>query len=822
MIRRHLGIVLALVACARPNVAPSPPAKEVVVAQPEVDPDAPASLAGAADRGAFTLYVSETALATIDYELRADGSYEGKATIAYAQQSVTQTFDVHVDEAGRWTKLEASAPAGNATIARDGRKLTITHRTGTDTMEIEPGTSLFENFSPALISPLLRRYDAKAGGRQPIKVLVPGAPTIAAHLTRKDDVVRAVEGRDATFGQWLLELDALQLDILTDAEGRVVLVDVPVQKATYVRDGFVALRRESVDDPTISKAEHEVVLDDDLKVKMRDGVHLSVDVYRPKAEGKHPTIVVRTPYKKELNEMQGNYFARRGYAYVVQDVRGRFASEGEWVPFVNERKDGYDTIEWAADQSWSSGQVGMIGASYLGWVQWLAAVEKPPHLVTIIPNVAPPDPLYNIPYEYGAFFMLGAIWWADVVASGATADLSGVAMQKIGDKKYTKLLAGLPVIDLDKAVFGKENPYWRQWIEHPTADAYWAGASYLDELKRVNLPVFIQSGWFDGDGIGSKLAYARLAKRKHIKLVLGPWGHTDTAARRLGDHDFGPEAVAIDLQREYLRWFDRWLKGVDNGIDREPLVNIFAMGSNKWLSGKSYPLPGSKLEKWYIGSEGKATMADGGGTLRPQTPSGAPSDTYVYDPADPTPHPDYYEAPERKKGEAVAIEEAKKQREAHHEKVLASRKDILVYQSEPMTEDTTFAGPVSAVLYASTTGKDTDWFVTLVEVDAAGKLFPLVQGRLRARYRTSRSKPTLVRPGKVEKYTLDMWQTGITVKKGHRLRIEIASAAFPVWSRNLNTGGHNEVETEFVTATQTILHSKKYPSHVILPRVSLE
>jgi uncharacterized protein len=168
----------------------------------------------------------------------------------------------------------------------------------------------------------------------------------------------------------------------------------------------------------------------------------------------------------------------------------------------------------------------------------------------------------------------------------------------------------------------------------------------------------------------------------------------------------------------------------------------------------------------------------------------------------------------------VSMERQKQERDDHRDKVVASRRDILVYATEPMTEDTTFVGPISAVLYASTTGKDTDWFVTLVEVDPAGKPFQLVQGRLRARYRASLAAPTLVAPGKIEKYALDMWQTGITVAKGHRLRVEIASAAFPVWSRNLNTGGHNETETAFVPATQNVLHSAAYPSHIVLPKVA--
>ena len=272
------------------------------------------------------------------------------------------------------------------------------------------------------------------------------------------------------------------------------------------------------------------------------------------------------------------YYARRGYAVAVQDVRGRFGSPGEWEPFVHEPDDGYDAVEWLAARPWSTGKVGMIGGSYVGWVQWWAASRKPPHLATIIPNVSPPDPFYNFPYDHGVFFLWGAIWWADVLATDATADLSGAALEKTLDREYGQLLRPLPVVERDKAVLGKENPVWRKWIDHPTDDDYWAKVRFLDKLAGVKIPVFHQSGWFDGDGIGSKLNYLAMAKhgQPYQKLVLGPWGHTDKATRSHGGRDFGPEA-APDLPRAYLRWFDKWLKGIDNGIDKEPLVSLFVM-----------------------------------------------------------------------------------------------------------------------------------------------------------------------------------------------------------------------------------------------------
>ncbi|SPE32616.1 Hydrolase CocE/NonD family protein (fragment) [Candidatus Sulfopaludibacter sp. SbA3] len=297
-------------------------------------------------------------------------------------------------------------------------------------------------------------------------------------------------------------------------------------------------------------------------------------------------------------------------------MRGRFASEGVWEPFVHEAKDGYDTIEWLAKQPWSNGKVGMIGASYLGWVQWFAASQHPPHLTTMIPNVSPPDPFHNIPYEYGVLMLEGGLWWASVVESDATADLSGAALRATFDKPFGKLLSTLPVIDIDKSYFGKENKYWRDWLSHPAQDKYWADTMFLDKLKGVNIPVFHQSGWFDGDGIGTKLNYHAMVEAGHAnqKLTVGPWPHSDQATREFGGRDFGPGAI-VDLQRDYLRWFDYWLKGVDNGIMKEPLVNVFVMGSNRWLQGPKYPLPETSFRKLFLASGGHANTTKGDGKL---------------------------------------------------------------------------------------------------------------------------------------------------------------------------------------------------------------
>jgi len=783
----------------------------------------PARISGFQDEGVFHLNRDEERLATITFKWQRDGTFEGTSTLSMAGQEVAQSLKITPGDDGRWISMSMETPLGPVSVEREGGQVRVTHKDKIRTISLKPDTVLFENFTPALISQAVRLYDHSKGGKQTFPLFIVPHVLMEGSLELKDRVERSVGGRDMEFTRLVYGLPGVDVTVWVDDEGRLYLADVPAQHVAYVREGFESLRLTAETDPLLSAPTHAVREERGVSVPMRDGITLAADVYRPDAEGRFPVILVRTPYKKEMSELQGRYFARRGYAVAIQDCRGRFGSPGEWEPFVHEPQDGYDTVEWLAAQPWSSGKVGMIGASYLGWVQWWAASHRPPHLVTIIPNVSPPDPFYNIPYEYGVFFLWGAIWWADVLESEATADLSGAAISKIFDKKYHKLLRSLPVVDLDKAVLGRENRYWRTWIEHPTNDAYWERANFLDRLKDVNLPVFHQSGWFDGDGIGSKLNYQRMAAAGHAhqKLVLGPWGHTPEAHRRVGDRDFGEEAM-VDLPRQYLRWLDCWLKGMDNGITKEPLVSVFVMGSNKWLHASEYPLPQTQFQKWYLTSGGHANTSAGDGRLSPQMPPGdGPAERYIYDPGDPTPNPEFFEEPDEETEEGtrkeISVEQRKKEREAFHENVTRSRRDILVYVSEPLEEPLTFAGPVSAVLYASSSARDTDWFVRLMEVEKDGKIFQLAEGKIRARFLRSTHQPELLEPGRVYEYPIDLWQTGITIPAGHRLRVEVASASFPFFSRNLNTGGHNEKETEYVAAEQTIYHDARHPSHILLP-----
>ena len=781
------------------------------------------------DRGRYVIFVNEEPIVRIDSEWRAGGPFTNAIKMELAGQSVEASVTIEVDATGLWTVIRIASSRGDATVTREGLTATIAAQGQKRSVGLKPGAVLFENNSPALMSQAVAAYDQEKGGKQTFPLFIIPAVLMDASLERLETAERFVGGGPQTFTLYRYSLPGVDITLWIDGAGRLCLADVPGQRAAYVREGYEALRLAPVTDPLLSKPEHEVEVDRDVMIRMRDGAKLATDIYRPAGEGPWPVILLRTPYAKSMQELKARFYARRGYVFAAQDCRGRFASKGKWNPFFAEPADGYDTIEWLAAQPWSNGKVGMIGGSYLGWVQWWAAREAPPHLATVVPNVAPPDPWYNMPYEYGSFFLLGAIWWADVLEQEATADLSGKAMAGIYGKNYAKLLRSLPVVDLDKKVLGKKNRYWRQWIDHPNNDAYWARASFLGRLGGAAIPAYHQSGWFDGDGIGSKLNYLAMRRAGHgdQKLVLGPWGHTD-AATRLGpnERDFGPSAV-VDLEGSYLRWLDRWLKGIDNGIDtKDPLVSLFVMNTNRWLTGPEYPLPGTRFAKLYLQSSGSANTSKGNGwsCFDPPIPGTEPFDTFVYDPGDPTPDPkftvserDTAETAKRDTSEVVSTEDEIEKAYAYYGRIDETRSDILVYDTEPMRDSLVIAGPVSAVLYASSTAKDTDWFVRLSEVDEKGIVFPLAHGTIRARFRESHAKPKLLEPGAIHEYRIDLWQTGITIPKGRVLRVEVASAAFPTFSRNLNTGGHNEKEKKFVKATQTIYHDADHPSHVLLP-----
>lgn len=766
------------------------------------------------DDTVFKLYVRETPIGTIVNSIDLQGNYHRKITIAMAGQQVDMTMDIKPDKFGDWKTIEITNPIfGFIHARRTGNKAKFFIKGKKRTTELpEKDYTFYDDYGNLFESVMLKKYDMEKKGKQVFKRFrIPESPALGESvleielefLKRRN---KTIKNKDREFLIFNYKILGMNVEYWIDRNFKIYMISAPVQHVMSIREGFEELLPFKTDTTVISQRKQTV------KIPMRDGVKLSTDLYFPESSRESetfPVILIRTPYKKEMSELDGLNWAKKGYVCAIQDVRGRFASQGKWEPMVNEAKDGYDTIEWLAVQEWSTGKIGMIGASYLGMTQLQAAAQQPPHLVTIIPNVAPPDPFFNIPYEYGSFMTLGALWWAQAVETEATADLSGKKLFKIFEGKDDSFFKTLPVIDLDKKVFGKENHYWRKWVQHNSNDSYWEQANFLDKLKDLDIPVFLQSGWFDGDGIGTKLSYLRLkqSKNKYIKMIVGPWGHTDTASTQLAGEEMGEEA-GIDLLKLYRRWFDYWLKGIDTKILEEPLVQLYAMNSRQWLKADTYPLPGTSFTPFYLSSTDGANTLAGDGKLHKEIPGkGKPYDEYVYDPGTPTPALSHVF---RTKG-------YKK-----YSQLLDSRKDILVYQTEPLEEPLTIVGPVSVVLYASSSAPDTDWFVNFEAVKGEEKVTPLCKGTIRARFRNSFKEPELLEKDKIYKYTLDLWHTGITFEKGYRIRIEVTSAFFPVFSRNLNTGGHNEMEKEYVKATQRIYHTQEYPSHLLLPVVKIK
>lgn len=547
-----------------------------------------------------------------------------------------------------------------------------------------------------------------------------------------------------------------------------------------------------------------------VQIPMRDGIKLATDLYFPASDNApYPVIVMRSPYNKENLKAYGDYFSGEGYVLAVQDVRGRFESEGDWEPFIREGEDGYDTIEWLAEQDWSTGKIGMYGGSYSGSAQFAAAVLKPPHLVTIIPNITPAMPFGNMPYEGGLLLMGGNIRWIDIVENTQNADEIAQKVRDAFTRDWSNLLKYLPVFDLDERILGRKNPYWREWIEHNSNDIYWEKVNYLEKLKGLDIPVFLQSGWFDPGNRGTKLAYNSLkqSKNRYIKMIIGPWAHTDQSSKYLYGQYMG-EAAGMDLFGLYTKWFDYWLKEEENGIIDEPLVQVFNMGPNYWLEADTYPLPETSFTKFYLSSKEGANTTRGDGKLLLQKSSAERQyDSYTYDPGDPSPC--FFDYLKRR-----AIEDYKE--------VIATRDDILVYETDPLDEPLTIAGPVSAVLYASSSARDTDWCVMLYCVAENGEIYPIGQtgGVLRARFRNSFQTPEYLEKDEIYRYTIDLSHTGFTFSEGERIRMEISSAFYPEYSRNLNTGGHNEMETEYVSAIQRIYFYQEYPSHLILPAIN--
>ncbi len=556
----------------------------------------------------------------------------------------------------------------------------------------------------------------------------------------------------------------------------------------------------------------EVAIERNVPAKMRDGVVLRADVYRPKAEGKFPVLLTRLPYDKR-NVASCLKAAARGYVCVAQDVRGRYASEGEWYPFKYESQDGYDTVEWAAALPWSNGKVGMFGGSYIGATQYLAAIARPPHLAGISPNYTASNYHDGWTYQGGAFEQ----WFNQSWTTALAEDTLNRRVESGSDAvRWTQALplASYPVLDAS-SVAGLA-PYYTDWLMHPDYDDYWKQWSIEDHYDQIQVPVFGLGAWYDIFLGGTLKNYVRLkakaatpAARGGQRLLVYVSGHAGSPAEsKVGAVDFGGK-LPIDVNEAVLRWYDWLFKGIANGVEREKPVRLFVMGKNEWRDEDDWPLQRAKATRYYLHSTGPANGLQGGGTLATAAPADEKADRFVYDPNDAVPTI----------GGPLCCKPLPTGIGPQDQRPAEARPDVLVYSTPPFAQSTEVTGPISLELYVSTSATDTDFTGKLVDVWPNGFAQNLTEGILRLRYRNSQEKAELANPGEVYRIALDLWATSNVFLPGHRLRLEVSSSNFPRFDRNLNTGGDQAKGTQMVKATNAVYHDQSHPSALVLPIV---
>jgi len=559
----------------------------------------------------------------------------------------------------------------------------------------------------------------------------------------------------------------------------------------------------------------EFLTDKNVPVRMRDGVILRADVLRPRNGGPFPALVYRTPYSKESALRDYTTFRRavkRGYAVVVQDVRGRYASGGEFRPYQNEGHDGYDTIEWTARQPWSNGAVGTFGLSYPGAVQWLAAVESPPHLKAMVPAMT-----FSTPQN---FFYAGGVWdlswiswiWQNIapdlrakknLPGPKTSDQAEAAWAQVGFTMESKL----PLSEVE--ALREVAPYYFDWLSHPPDDPWWDWAELHGKYGRVHAAVLNFSGWYD-DNYGPEGAttnFLGLQKSRNGRgdpgnhLLIGPWVHgvAQTALTKSGEREFG-SAAAIDYDEVILRWMDHYLRGINNGVENEKPVRYFVMGENQWRDSDTWP-PVARSTAYYLVP---AKWSETHGALSNETPTGRASFvSFLSDPANP-------------------VVNTYATSGAHDYRELAKRHDVLVFDSVPLERDTEVTGPVRARIYVSCACKDLDLWVRLLDVAPDGSAYNLMGPGLdvqRLSYRDPKLGRQLLTPYQTYEVKLYNLITSNVFQKGHRIRVQISGSFFPNFSRNLQTGELETVSGKTHRASVFIYADSKEPSQIILPVV---
>lgn len=589
----------------------------------------------------------------------------------------------------------------------------------------------------------------------------------------------------------------------------------------------------------VMQPNQQVVVDYDVPATMRDGVTLRANIFRPAGEGPWPVLLTRLPYGKDLplgsSAMDPAQVARRGYMVIVQDTRGRFTSEGEWVPFIHEAEDGVDTVAWAAQLPQSNGKVGMYGVSYFGFTQWATAIHQPPALHAMTPVLTWNDPFNGVTFRGGALELGTAASWQLNMALDVLVRRHRGNPQALGPAIYqvvqqinalgTHGYSSLPLNEFAPLKQQDVAPHFFNAFSHPLEREHelTRPMHILGHHHKVTVPTLNIGGWYDiflQDTITNfkiMREEGRTPEARQSKLLIGPWSHGGML-NPIGEMNFGFGAGAafIDLKTDMvslqLRWFDHWLKGLDTGMLSEAPIKLFVMGANVWRDEHEWPLARAVETRYYLHSGGHANSHHGDGTLTVNVPEAqeVPSDQYIYDPAQPVP---------TRGGALLMTPEFRAG--PHDQRPIESRSDVLVYTSDVLLTSVEVTGPIKVHLWAASSAPDTDFVARLVDVHPDGYAQNLTDGIVRARYRNFEKgeQPSLIEPGRAYEYEIDLWSTSNLFQAGHRIRLTVTSSSFPRWDRNPNTGHDFGADTELAVAHQTILHDDAHPSYIILPLV---
>lgn len=549
---------------------------------------------------------------------------------------------------------------------------------------------------------------------------------------------------------------------------------------------------------------HDIRVQLDHRVTMRDGVNLYGALYRPVDGETFPVLLVRTIYSTQhpYYIQAATRFAHEGYAVLLVDSRGRYESEGVWQPYFCEIEDGIDTQNWVARQPWCDGNIGMFGRSYLGFTQLLPAPFRCPQVKALVPQANQED-------NYGHMRYNGVLQLQNVMNFIWLGNRTNQTIVQGGAINMHDVYKRLPLMTaLDDIA---DRPFYREVIEHDRFDEFWTAYSMKGKYQECETPAFFQTGWYDNllhEGFKCYRGWSQEARtdeaRKKSKLLVGPWPHNPLGGGgQFGDVDFG-HAAAMDMLGEHLRWFDQRLRGIDTGIDDEPPIHIFVMGENVWRFEHEWPLKRTQFTDYFLHSGGRANSRFGDGRLSTTASQTEPVDRFDYDPRDPV---------ATHGGPSMFPEN----RGPLDRRSIERRDDVLVYTTEKLDRDIEVTGPIKLTLFAASSAPDTDFTAALVDVFPHGRAIILTDGIIRARYRESYVEPTLIESGQIYEYEFELWETSNVFRAGHAIRLEVSSSNFPRFDRNPNTGQQPGRRADIAVAQQTIYHDARRPSRLTLP-----